>query len=429
MDFIRTNIKLLSFYFIALAGVFSFVTILPTLLKVNYGIGSDILSYGTTVFIVTYMLSSIYHTQYIDKAKEKVFRATLILYIIDIISTTSLIVIFYMGTLSPDVVTWIFILSRILNGWCGGGITSLIGYIIKLKLYKEKNNTKINGVIDSFYSFIKLVMPIVGAFASEIMTPLTPMIIAVVLMMISIYILLKDRRKIYFTYMLSLSRANNEAVEKKHAQGLAQAFKTYLRKNKYRPVRIHYLVNLFLRNSVRPYFDFFIPLYLVTTHSYLVSEAAIVSSWMVIGMILQFLTTRSAQRMTTGVYQGVSNIMMSVCIFILALSDDIYTNPLHLSIVMFVVGVSTGMKGNWNYRLINRIGRDGVKLSHTTLIGNIIGGSSVYIVLLLMGAMFATGTGETVINSIMIVLSSSLVVVSILEVMMDRSYRIKKKMY
>lgn len=421
MIFFKNNLTLLTFYFLALAGVFTFVTILPTLLKSYYGISTQVLAYGSTIFIASYTVSSIYHTYHMDKTVG-VFKTSIILYIVDIISISSLILAFSLDLLSIDTIITIFLISRAFNGWCGGGITTITGYIIKLKLYSSKNNNRLNGIIDSIYSSIKYIMPIFGAFSSELLTPSTPIFIGLFLMISSMALLIKYKRKIHFHYLYNLKKVNHQG-----SHLLSKGFKEYFKKNKYRPVRIQYLVNLLFRNATRPYFDFYIPLLLITSYSYKVSDAAIISSWLIIGMTLQFTTSGLISKLTTGWYQSISNLFTAAVILILIYNPIIFENSLYLSVFMFLIGVSNGMNGNWRYKMINRIGKDGIKLSHSKLIGDTAGGISVYIVLILFGALSTYSNEIDLVNIVMMLIAVGLILISILEIFMDSRYKKSKK--
>jgi hypothetical protein len=84
------------------------------------------------------------------------------------------------------------------------------------------------------------------------------------------------------------------------------------------------------------------------------------------------------------------------------------------------------MNGNWRYKMINRIGKDGIKLSHSKLIGDTAGGISVYIVLILFGALSTYSNEIDLVNIVMMLIAVGLILISILEIFMDSRYKKSK---
>ena len=419
MLFFKKNFEILFFYFASLAGVFSFVTILPTLLKANFDFPTSSLSFGTTLFILFFTLGNLYYTNYVDK-KVDIVSMTIKLFIIDLVSMILMIIIFTGLIENDDVVLWVFYFSRILNGICGGGIATMTGYILKLKLYKTDNKERTNSIIDSSYSVIKFIMPIIGALASEWIYPAAPMYIGIALMLISIYSIVRNRAKLHFHYTINIRRS-----KKLNSSNILTGFSIYFTRTKYLLVRLVFISSTFIRNSARPFFEFYIPIILVSNHNLRVSEVAFVLGWMVIGVIMQPTSIFLLRKVSTGLYLLIANIILCSSILLLLFSEFIYLSIMYLSLIMFLQGYSTGMYNNWRYKLINRISNDGVKLSHITLIDNLLGGSSVYLTLIFIGLIIDTANGKGLFHDFMLIVVTLIIIFSIIEIIVDKYYNSK----
>lgn len=402
-----------------IAGVFSFVTIVPVILKSSFGLESSTLAYGTTLFFISYAVGNLFYTNKIDKSPNLV-NSIIFLYCFEIIFIIGLLVamVFSSGYMEFEYLEEIYFISRISNGFTGGGIVTIIRHVIKLKLINTKNRTKVNSVIDSFYSLLKYFMPIIGGFAADLFSPIAPIIIGLSLFVYSFYVIIFHKAKIYFQFAFNV----NKEI-KRNKNKILDGFKKYFHKDKYRPVRIHYIVNGFFFNSIRPFFDFFIPILLVSSYSYKISEISIIIGWRIIGMVFQFATSAAIEKIPTGWFQLISHVITGSCLIILATNDGIYLDVTMLSFVMFIAGFAAGMVSNWEYKIINRILRDGIKVNHTVLIGGLLGGSGLYVYQFILGILYSLNGGTEYIKYFMIIASITLFAIGCLEVIMDKRFR------
>jgi hypothetical protein len=340
----------------------------------------------------------------------------------DFLSLISMLVVLTFFPGNESAITAVFYVSRVLNGWCGAGLLTTTGYVLKLKLLKIKDNAKLNGTMESIHSSLKYVMPMVGAFSSDLIEPRTPIFIGIFLTIISFVYLIKNRRSIHFNYVINLKKS-----AKKNNHNIMDGIKTYLRKDKYRPVRTHFVLNNFLRNSVRPMFDFYIPVILISAWGFKVSEVAFISSWLILGQILQFTSAGLLRKIGTGNYQMISNFLLFLPIYIMATNEGVLESIALMSMLMFLVGYSGGMLSNWQYKMTNRISQDGIKISHTSLITQLSGGISYSLSALIIGVLSSYTNSFELVEILFLSVVSTLLVLSVLEILMDRRYRKEKK--
>jgi hypothetical protein len=240
-------------------------------------------------------------------------------------------------------------------------------------------------------------------------------------MFLSIYSIIKNQPKLHFHYTINIRRS-----KKINSSNIATGFKVYFALTRYLIVRLIFISSTFVRNSARPFFEFYIPVTLVSAHNFKVSEVAFILGWMVIGVILQPTSIFLLKKISTGVYLLLANILLSSVILLLLFSDFIYSSVIYMSLAMLIQGYSSGMYNNWRYKLINRISKDGIKLSHIPLIDNLLGGSSVYLTLLFIGLIIDTSGGQSVYYGFMFVIVICILIFSVLEVIMDNFYNSSK---
>lgn len=416
MSFIKSNFKIFYFYFLSLAGVFSFVTILPALLKSSFDLPTSSLSFGTTLFIFSFTVGSVFFTNYVDK-KIDIVSMTIRLFIVDIISMIIMVLIFSGFITDKEVIIQLFYISRVVNGICAGGIATMTGYILKLKLLKSQNKEKTNSFIDSSFNIIKFIMPITGALLSESISLEMPMYLGMVLVMLSLHSIIKHKNTLHFHYTINIHKN-----KKNNKSNILLGLVAFFNNTRYLPVRLIFITTSFTRNITKPFFEFFMPVYLVSEFGFKVSEVAFVSGWLIIGIVLQPLTISFINKWSTSFYLLVSNVLLGFSVLVLTNYSDIYTSMYMLSFIMLIQGFSIGMFNNWKYKLINRISNDGIKVSHVSLINNLIGESSVYITLLVITFLIDLDGGVLMFFDFIYVALVLLILLSFFEVLIDRYY-------
>lgn len=421
MTFIKNNLEILAFYLISQMGVFTFVTILPILLKANQDFSSTIISYGTTIFVVVFTISNIYHTTFSDKKKD-VLNRTITLLLLEIVSIFILVIIFTSdSTLDKDILIGLFFASRVLNGWTGGGVITLTWYILKLKLFKERKKELINSRIETALNSTKYVMPIIGSLSSEVLHPVAPVLIGLTAIVIGISIMFAKRKKLHFHYHLNIQRSKKNNNEK-----LINGIRRFIKKDYYRPVRIHFAITALLKNITRPFIDFYIPMLLISAYTYKVSEVAFVMSFVLLGTLTQAFLSGIIERLSTGVHQLITSSILLTCIVNLVFNLDIYSNLYALCSVMFIIGITGAMHQNWSYKILNRINKDGVKFNHSNLINNFLRGVGQNITFLVISVLIGQSIGAVYIGNFVVIVSILLLITSLSEIRMDRKYYIDK---
>lgn len=417
MNFIKKNIEILSFYLISQMGVFTFVTILPILLKSTQDISSSVISYGTTIFVIVFTISNIYHTTYSDKQID-VLNRTITLLLFEIVSIFILVIIFTSDTIeNQELLIALFFVSRVLNGWTGGGIVTLTWYVLKLKLFKERDRESSNGKIETALNASKFVMPIIGSFSSEILHPVAPVLIGLISILAGLFIIFKNKKKLHFHYHLNIKRS-----KRSNEENLTKGLSRYFKKDYFRPVRYHFLVTALLKNTIRPYVDFYIPIILVSSYAYKVSEVAFIMSLVLLGTLTQASLSGLVNRLSTGIHQVLSSSILLACIYMLVF-NDVLEDMLFLCLIMFVIGITGGMHQNWVYKILNRVNKDGVKFNHSNLINNFLRGAGQNITFLVISVLIDTAMGGVYIGYYIMAGAILLALTAISESIMDYLYK------
>lgn len=422
MNFFKNNLEILAFYLISQLGVFTFVSILPILLKVHLGFETSIISIGTTIFVIIFTISNIYHTTYSDRQSD-VLNRTISLLLLEIISLFILVIIFTTSAdTNKDILIALFFVSRAINGWTGGGIITLTWYILKLKLFREGKKELINSRIETALNSTKYVMPLVGSLSSEIMHPVAPILIGLVAIIIGIYIIFRNKKSLHFQYHFNIMKST-----KGNGELLMDGVKRFVKKDYYRPVRIHFGITILLKNMITPYVDFFVPILLVATYGYKVSEAAFVISLVLLGTLTQAFISGIIERLSTGFHQLISSTVLFVCFYILVFYQDVYKDMFLLCVLMFVMGVTRAMHQNWAYKILNRINKDGIKFNHSNLISNFLRGIGQNSTFIVMSVLISQSFSDIYIGYFVVVISVMALFTALSEIIMDRRYRIEKQ--
>ena len=417
MLFLKHNFTILLFYFLNLAGVFSFVTILPTILKSHYGFSDADLSFGLTLFLASYTFSIMYFTNYMDKQID-VIKSMTILYMIECLSVASLISGIYFIE-DSEVLLWIFFITRVFNGVCGGGLVTTTGYVLKLKLLRNKRNGMINSIIDSIFNSLKYIFPLLGAIMADSISPESPLMLGMVLIGLSLWVFLANKRKLFFHYTINFRKSS-----KKYQEKLLDSVKVYFNGSRDKVLRRYFVSMLVMRNAVRPFWDLYIPLALVGTHGYSITHTAFIISFVILGQILQFTTGKIIDKVRPCRYLLYSNMAMVVIVFVLIFNQQIYDNVMYLYMIMFVLGFCRSMYANYNYKMMNQIALGGVKLNHMNFINMFFGESGHYLSYLGYGMILVLGGGYDIIHQIILALVVLLMIGSVWEVFfMKKKYK------
>jgi MFS family permease len=290
--FFKYNYQLIIINFIVAFNIFLINIIINPILINDFHFNEILLSYsnlflsiglfsGTLLF--RYLLDYRVNFIYLLKKSILVFFIVILLYIPYIYFNPVHFNVFYQS---------LFLIFRFFEGILSGGIGFIIQFLIGYKLINNNFKGFINSLISSKFYFAKFIGPIIGSFLFLHLGTVFVLYYINLFFYFAIYIFLKKK---YF----SLNREYYRYLRKKHSfykKSLKRFYlknifsfsflKSIYKNNKF--IKSMLLIEMFLQNSIRPFYDFYLILMLLHLFNFNLVEAGSLMSFFVFGQALSF---------------------------------------------------------------------------------------------------------------------------------------------
>jgi hypothetical protein len=378
--FVKNNKLIITIQYLYFIGLWTYATILPLILNKHFDFSTAELSLFQNIYILFMAIGFAFASIYIGKKASYIKMFSNSIFLLPILMILNYLCIHF------DINHLCLFFIRSLEGLSTGIFLSVISFIIRLELLDYQKNGQINSYMFSLGYLIKFLVPIISInyFATKGHEE-NIFIYATIFYSIMTLILFKYKRLLFYKYQSKISRHNKDKKSLKFMDSLKFNF-LFFKKSEYFSLKMFFLSILFSRNSLRPFFDLYLGLFLINTTDKSLTEITFLVSLIIIGQSSQIFTGKLSDKINL-YYFNLIQLIGSIIVYILLINIDSF-NGLVIYIIFYLFGFFRSMYANYDYKAINYIIEKGnFQINQINFVNNVYGEFIHYLSYLIYGTL------------------------------------------
>lgn len=378
--FVKQNKIIIVLQYLFFIGLWTYATIIPLILYKNFGFSTAELSLFQNIYILFMAVGFAIASFYIGKRVSYIKIFSNSIFLLPILMILNYLCIHF------DINHLFLFLIRILEGLSTGIFFSVITFLIRLELLDYKKNGQINSYMFSFGYVLKFLIPLISIKYFAITgNEENIFIFATIFYGIMTLILFKFKRKLFYKYQSKISRHNKN----KQVLNFIDNFKfnfLFFKRNENFSLKMFFLSILFSRNTLRPFFDLYLGLFLINTTNKSLTETTFLISLIIIGQSSQVFTGKISDKMNL-YYFNLIQLVGTLITYYLLINIE-YFQDFIVYIIFYFFGFFRSMYANYDYKAINYIIKKGnFQINQINFINNVYGEFIHYISYLIYGIL------------------------------------------
>lgn len=378
--FVKNNKLIITIQYLYFIGLWTYATIFPLILNKHFSFSTAELSMFQNIYILFMAIGFAFASIYIGKKASYIKIFSNSIFLLPILMIMNYLCIHF----NINHLCLFFI--RFLEGLSTGIFLSVISFIIRLELLDYQKNGQINSYMFSLGYLIKFLVPIISInyFATK-GNEENIFIFATIFYSIMTLILFKYKRFLFYKYQSKISKHNKDKKLLNFMDSLKFNF-LFFKKNEYFSLKMFFLSILFSRNSLRPFFDLYLGLFLINTTNKSLTEITFLISLIIIGQSSQIFTGKLSDKINL-YYFNLIQLIGLIIVYILLININSFNN-LTIYIIFYLFGFFRSMYANYDYKAINYIIEKGnFQINQINFVNNVYGEFIHYLSYLIYGIL------------------------------------------
>jgi len=243
-----------------------------------------------------------------------------------------------------------------------GLISVIVGHFIKNILLNNKKNGHIYSYIVSSTYIIKTVVPLVISYFFIFEGHENYIFLyGFIIFFVNFLIIYKKRRNIFDKYQRLITRQKKSGNIKNNITFKESLNNIYyfLRDEKDRRFKIHYIYAVASHNLLRPYYDLYSGLLLINYYSFSLTKTVAITSFMVLGQASQFIIGSLSDKIKIYLLGSIGMILKILMFGIFFYIPDLFSYGIMPYIIFYLLGFSRTFYAAYDYKLNNNLIKKG----------------------------------------------------------------------
>ncbi|AEG01006.1 MFS transporter [Methylomonas methanica] len=407
--FIKTNKELFILSWGYAGSISLAATAINLILFKYYGYTEAELSIILNVYVLAFTIGTTYTNLHVSK------RLSYVHAIIFLLSGSSIVYTLHTIIIETNLPHYFYILNRFMEGLFNGGIISITSHILKTKTIFNTNNGFIHSINSSAHFFIKLSIPlasttllIIPGFEASIYLFTSSILILLALYFYKSKNLFSNKYQKYMLIAKKRQKLTNQSIKESFVSILINLLngdnKTY---------KSHYILSNLFHNSLRPFFDLYLGLLMISVYNYNLVETTFFASCVALGQSMQLFSGKIADRYFLYYYNLALISLFSLFFYTLAFEKQLFETPGIATILFFILGIGRSLYANYAYKITNNLIKLGMPVNHTSFLSFLLAGFSNYFAYLMLSWLLYNGFSLNDLVYIPILIIIGIIILSI----------------